>query len=124
MRKNRIFSLLLAAVTLVLLLGSCSQTANLAKLRGTWRGDGTLEYTEMEMEGELSEEMPSKTVEILHFAADGTGYMVCGGQKMEYTYVTLKDTLTIRFPEFAVGWRFEVKNDTLTVRNSEFQRIA
>ncbi len=124
MRKNRILFLLLAAVTFVLLFVSCSQAANLAKLHGTWKGDGTLEYMEMEKEGELSEEMPSKTVEILHFAKDGTGYMVCGGQKMEYTYVILDDTLTIRFPEIAVGWRFDVKNDILTVRKSEFQRIA
>ena len=128
MKKIKIFVLLLAAVILVLLLGSCHQAVyNLEFMVGTWEGDGKLELLTMEMELgeiELDEETSFDTVEILHFAADGTGYMMCGGEKMEFTFVMTDDTLTIRFPEISVGWRYEIKNDTLIVRDSEFRRIA
>ncbi len=123
MRKHRVLCLLLTAMTLVLLLGSCHQTVyNLEFMVGTWEGDGELELVTMEME--LGEEIPFETVEILHFAEDGTGYMACGGEKMEFEFSMTDDTLTLRFPEIAVGWQYEIKNDILIVRDSEFRRIS
>ena len=122
MKKNRIFALLLAAVTLVLLLGSCNSAVNYAKFVGTWEGDGTLELWQMEME--LGEELSFDVVEILHFAADGSGYMGNGEQKMEFTYRLIDDTLTLRFTEISMGVRYKFTEDILIVSGSEFRRIA
>ena len=125
MRKNRILSLVFAAVTLVLLLGSCSQADyNRQNIVGTWEGDGTLELYGMELE--LGEEVPFEVVEILHFAADGTGYMACGTEKMEYKYVMTDDTISFQFPGIGMGRGYEFKDDNniLIVSGSEFRRIA
>ncbi len=125
MRKNRILSLILAAVTLVLLLGSCSQAEyNRQNIVGTWEGDGTLALYGMELE--LGEEVPFEVVEILHFAADGTGYMACGTEKMEYKYVMTDDTISFQFPEIGMGRAYEFKDDNnlLIVSGSEFRRIV
>ena len=123
MKKNRILCLLLAAVTLVLLFGSCNQVAkNRDKLIGTWEGDGTLELLSMEME--LGEELPVDYVEILHFSADGSGYLSNGEERMEFTYKLTDDTLTFQFPEIAMGRPYQFTGDTLLVSRSEFRRIA
>ena len=121
--KKRIPALILAAVTLVLMLGSCHQAVyNLEFMVGTWEGDGKLDLFAMEME--LGEEILFDTVEILHFAADGTGYMACGTEKMEFTFVMTDDTLTFRFPEIAMGRPYIIKNGLLIIDQSEFRRIA
>ena len=123
--KNRILALILAAVTLVLLLGSCSQADyNREIIVGTWEGDGTLELYTMEME--LGEEIPFEIVEVLHFAADGTGYMSCGSEKMDFRYVMTDDTISFQFPESAMGraYKFKDNNNILIVTDSEFRRIA
>lgn len=123
MKKNRILLLLLAAVTLVLLLGSCNVAErNRAKLIGTWEGDGTLELMGMEME--LGKEIPFDYVEILHFASDGSGYMSNGAERMEFTYKLTDDTLTFQFPEIAMGRPYKFTDNILLVGNSEFRRIA
>ena len=125
MRKNRMVSLLLAAVSLVLLLGSCNQAAyNMENIVGTWSGDGKLELYGMELE--LGEEVPFEVVEILHFAADGTGYMACGTEKMEFKYTMTDDTISFQFPEIGMGRQYELKDDNniLIVSGSEFRRIA
>jgi len=125
MRKNSILSFVLAAMTLVLLFGSCSQADyNRQNIVGTWEGDGTLELYGMELE--LGEEVPVEAVEILHFAADGTGYMAGGTEKMEYNYVMTDDTISFQFPEIVMGLQYELRenNNLLIVSNSEFRRIA
>ena len=123
MKKNRILCLLLAAVTLVLLLGSCNQVAkNRDKLIGTWEGDGTLELWRMEME--LGKELPFDYVKILHFSADGSGYLSNGEERMEFTYKLTDDTLTFQFPEIGMGRPYKFTGDTLVVSRSEFRRIA
>lgn len=123
MKKNRVFLLLLAAVSLVLLLGSCNEAErNRVKLVGTWEGDGTLDLMGMEME--LGEELPFDVVEILHFAADGRGYMGDGEKRMEFTYDLTDDTLSFRFPDIGMGLVYKLTNDILTVSGSEFRRIA
>ncbi len=123
MKKNRILSLILAALTLVLLLGSCNAAEqNRAKLVGTWEGDGTLDLMAMEME--LGEEIPFDYVEILHFAADGSGYMSDGVERMEFTYDLTDDTLSFRFPEIGMGLVYKFMDDLLTISGSEFRRIA
>jgi len=123
MAKNRVLSLILAALTIVLLFGSCNQVAkNRDRLIGTWEGDGTLELMTMEME--LGEELPFDVVEILHFAADGSGYLSDGTNKMEFSYKLTDDTLTFQFPEISMGRPYQFTGDTLVVSHSEFRRIA
>jgi len=123
MKKNRIFALLLAAVTLVLLLGSCnSEEKNRTNLVGKWEGDGTLDLMAMEME--LGEELPFVSVEILCFAADGSGYMEGNSVKMTFTYDLTDDTLSFRFPDIGMGLPYQFTEDILIVSGSEFRRIA
>lgn len=115
MKKNRIFALVLAAVTLVLLLGSCnSAAANQKKIVGTWRGSGDLGFVQMEMEMEV--EMPFDYADTLYFAEDGSGYMAGQGQRMEFTYVMTDDTLTLRLPEVGWGMPYEIEGDTLILK--------
>lgn len=123
MKRNKgILSLVLAAVSLVLLLGSCgnSAAANQKKSVGIWQGMGDLGFEQMEME--MESEMPFDYVETLFFAEDGSGYMAGQGQKMDFTYVMTDDTLTLRLPEVGWGMVYEIDGDTLTVRDSEFTR--
>lgn len=123
MKKNRIFALILVAMTVIFLLVSCNPTdKNRANLVGTWEGDGTLDLMAMEME--LGEELPFDVVEILHFAADGSGYMGDGEKRIEFTYDLTDDTLSFRFPDIGMGLAYKFTDDILTVSGSEFRRIA
>ena len=113
MKRILLISLMLAA----LLITSCA-ARNERLIAGVWSGSGEL----------VLEELPLDGADLLIFNTDHSGYIAEGLHSRSFSWSVTDETLTLRFPDIAVGLAFRVDSDTLTIRhtagNAEFTRMA
>lgn len=100
--------LLSVILTIAMLFVSCDYER---KVVGTWDSEDTLSVQDIEANR-------------LVFAEDGTGYASGSGGRVEFRFLLTDDTMTFQFPDIGWGVRYQVRGDTLTVRDCLFTRTG